>query len=162
MREAVEEIKRKTFQNHLRGSEGILNFDKNSDCFKNYIYGVSYINDKICMVALREMLNMKMLSEVLSLQINLMRKSDIKTMAVKWFGNTKINITQVRASQEANESENNKASINSVALNQFVKIFDNQEQAQEQVKNIDNRSQFSDFSLKFNQLRRTSEDFFDF
>ena len=61
MREAFEEIKTKPIQNYFKRSEGVTKFSQNLKKFQEYINGANYIGDKLCMAALRELLDMKML-----------------------------------------------------------------------------------------------------
>ena len=88
-----------------------------------------------------------------------MQKADIKQMALMWFAGEKINKNKERERKDTEEVETKEVSRISGNFNHFVKIFDSQEKPQAQ---IDNRSQLSDFSLRLNPYRKTSEDFFDF
>ena len=84
-----------------------------------------------------------------------------KDICQVWMRKTKktSNPTKAKTGKEGEQSSDNGDSKGSVTLNDFYRIFQNQEQPQSQ---IDNRSQFSEFSLKLNHSRRMSEDFFDF
>ena len=163
MRKAVEEIKKKvTIQTNLKGSECIKKFSFNSPAFRKFIYSVIWINDKICTAALRDILDMKMLAESLSNQVRLIGEPRIKDVALLWFGSKHVSDSEALGSQLTQESETTGASGSIGTLNQFVKIFEDKEPSQDLSKSIDNRSQFSDFSLKFSQFQKKREDFFDF
>ena len=158
--ELVQQIKTNTVQKSFKGIEGITEFTQDSSqLVHRYRYGVLYINDKISMTALRDMLDMKMLSEFPSRVISKMRNCDIRKMAMKWFGGNKKDNNEATSSEETDQSETNEASSSSNFFNQFVRIFESKELDQDQ---IDNRSQFSDFSLRLTRSRAMSEDFFDF
>ena len=154
MRDLAQEIKQKTSQENMPVPEAITSFDKDTHMFNKFFHTVVYINDKICMVTLREMSDLKIFTEVVWRLVSLMRKSDIQYMVEQWFGWTKTERS------EGSEGEGSKIKQEgSPALNNFLKIFGSSQQSQQ---NSDSRSQLSDFSLNFDRLNRPKEDFFDF
>ena len=160
----AEEIKKKTFENYLR-STGITKFTKRLKVFEKFNYSSIYVTDKICMVTLREMLDMKMLSDFLSNLFNKASETEMRQFTLIWFGSSKIvENTKFRPSVETKESETNQAtdSRSTETLNQFVRIRGDNQIPQDHVSSIDNRSQLSDFSLKFSRPRKMSENFFGF
>ena len=165
IRDTVEEMKQTDFETNFKGAQSITKFSTNMLLFRKYIFSVVYVNDKICMAAFRDLLDMKILVDVLCLNLNLMRISDRRYAAMMWFGR-KVKARNAKdkpnAETEVCETQSVSASRSSVAFNNFIKIIDQQEKSQDPAQSIDNRSQFSDFSLKLNQLRRMSEDYFDF
>ena len=160
LREEVEKLKVKTIENTFR-SEGVTKFTHNLGIFKKYMYGIITISDKICIVALRDMLDMKMLSDYFTRAYNYVSAAEIKNLTDMWFGSTKkMNGVRGKGSAQTKASETNSvsASRSTDTLTQFFGIIGNQKPPTEE---LDNRSQLSDFSLKFNPIRRISEDFFD-
>ena len=160
VRKELEIFNRKAIKHNQR-SVGITKFTQNIKLFRKFIYGVIYSNDKICMVSLRDMLNMKMLSDFVRQAYNYVSKSDMKDWPELWSGSTK-KLSQMRCQsvEEIDASKTNSifASRTSGTLNQFFEIFGKEKHSREQLKNSDNRSQFSDFSLKFNQVRKTNHE----
>ena len=77
----VEVIKRKTIENNCR-TGGITKFSQNLALFYAFNHTSIYITDKICMVTLREMLDMKMVSDLLSHLFNLSTESDCREFAL--------------------------------------------------------------------------------
>ena len=162
MRDLVEEIKRNSLQNDLKTEKKITKFEKDPELFKKYFNSVVYVGDKICMIVLREMFDMKMLAELPSQLIWNAPTSVVEYLVYNWFKTKKKReLIEAIPTQQTKKSQIFKGSGDSVALNQFIRIF-NPEESQGHSQNYDNRSQFSDFSLRFNQLSRTSEDFFGF
>ena len=157
-------IKRKTIENNCR-TGGITKFSQNLAFFQRFIYCSVYIMDKICMVTLREMLDMKMLSDFLSGLFNKATESECREYTLMWFGSSKkIKTMEVKPTKETEGFETNEASDlkSTGSTNKYFRIAGNQESSQDQNGSIDNGSQLSDFSLKFNSVGRMSEDFFDF
>ena len=127
---------------------------------KRYAFVVAYVKDMICMTILREILDMKMLLDIHSSQIDVMQKSDIKFMALKWFSGAGLDVSNLPKSERTSDLTKNDEDMEFTALNRFVQILE--DQSQDQLSNYDNRSELSDFSLKFNRLRRLSSEFFDY
>ena len=164
MREALEEMKRKPKQLDVKGLNSLTTFTKSMSAVRDYIHGGIYIADIICMAAFRDLLDMKMLSEAIIQHLNLISKPVVRNFALLWFGHQTIKQEETQRSKGENcpEPETNGESRYSASLNQFVKIFDDQEKSKGEANGIDNRSQFSDFSLKLNLVRKVSDDFFVF
>ena len=161
----IEKLNKRSLQVNTRSkrSKGITKFTQNLHLFRKYIYGVICFCDKVCVGALREMHNMRTISKFLKQEVSLVPKSDMKDMTMVVFRRMKnIKKTKIQAGKETQDSENKQTSESSASSHQFFQIFDNQDQSQDQANSVDNRSQFSDFSFKFDHFRKMSEDFFDF
>ena len=159
IREAFEELKFKTHQLDTKDTEGKVKFEMTKENLKRYAFVVAYVKDMICMTILREILDMKILLDIHCTQVELMDKSDMKFLALKWFSGARLNFPDTSRSDKTSDSSKN-LDPKFTALNKFVKILENHNQ--DQVNNCDNRSHNSDFSLKFNKLRRLSSEFFDY
>ena len=154
MRESVQKIKQETSQESIPEPNAITTFEKNSNIFHRNFHTVVYVNDKLSMVTLREMSDMKILSEVSSKLASLMKKLDVMYIAKKWFEKVKTTISQTEAGSQVQEGTER-----SQTLDKFIKIFGQFDQSQDSGDNV---SQFSDFSFHFDHLSKSNEDFFDF
>ena len=155
--------------NHIkycRGSEVLTKFTRHLKFFRKYIGGVIYNYDKFCMVTLRDMLNMKMMSDLVRHTFSFLPASDIMDWSEVWPVRTKITSkAKQKSAKEIDGAETNSilAPRSAGSINQFFGIVSHQH-PQEDCQDNENRSQcqFSDFSMKYNHGRKMSEDFFDF
>ena len=157
-----EAVRRKTLDGCCR-SGSITKFSQNLAIFQKYIHCSIYIMDKVCMVTLREILGIKMLSVVMSNFCDIIKDSDFREFSQMWFGTFK-NIKKNEALKPGVKTEDPKireaSNLRSIGTpKEFVLIENDQEHLHDQVKSLDNRSQFSDFSLKLNSIGRKNQDF---
>ena len=153
-----DDVDMKTFRENMR-LKSMTKFTQNLRFFSKYVYAVICSADKICLEALREILNMRRITKFYYQGATLMPVNDLDEVTLLYFRMKKRSSGKVKASKEKTESRDNEDSKSLGSSNPFVEIFGNQEQPQSQ---IDNRSQGSDFSLKLNNFRKFSEEFFNF
>ena len=89
MNEVAEEMKKNTLIKNLSRSRGITKFTHNLKKFHKLIYGNLLLFDRICMLTLREMLDMMVYSKFFSQGIDMMEVSDLKDLLMLWFGSEK-------------------------------------------------------------------------
>ena len=100
IREAFEEIKVKSNLTSIKPTRGNAQFRITKENLKRSAFVVAYVKDMICMTILREILDMKILFDIHSTQVEFMEKSDIKFLARKWFSGGRSGFSSIPRSKK--------------------------------------------------------------
>ena len=154
MKEVIEELRNLDTRKEIIAKRVLTSLNSKKEVH-SCIFDIIYVNDKICMATLREILDMNLLFKVLASRLSFLDKEHLQTLALKWFH-----------SENPIRDEKQSTKIKPAKITQFVNFNQKQENkildSEVQNPDGDNLSHSSDFSLDIENFRKIDINFFDF